>query len=82
LLVANPIGRYSIGDRSAALVPAEDGSVTLCLQSEPPAYGTDNWLPTPEGPFMAVIRLYEPRASVLEGTYQIPPIEAVTGCAY
>lgn len=77
LLVANPIDRYSIGDRSAALSPAKDGSVTLRLQAEAPRDGTDNWLPTPEGPFMAVMRLYEPRPSVLDGAYRLPPIESV-----
>ena len=34
-LVANPINRYSIGDRTPGLRIAEAGSLTIFLQSEP-----------------------------------------------
>ena len=32
-LVANPIGRYSIGDRTPGLRYGDDGSVTITMQS-------------------------------------------------
>lgn len=75
-LVANPIGRYSIGDRTPGLVRAEDGSLTLVLSHEEPADPTAraNWLPTPAGGFRPLIRLYQPRQSVLDGAYVLPPI--------
>ena len=33
-----------------------------------------NWLPAPAAPFRPLMRLYQPRAAVLDGTYTIPPI--------
>ncbi|MBP0452046.1 DUF1254 domain-containing protein [Kitasatospora sp. RG8] len=75
-LVANPVGRYSIGDRTPGLVYGEDGSLTLRLQHEQPAdpAGAANWLPVPAGGFRPVIRLYQPGPTVLDGTYRVPPI--------
>jgi hypothetical protein len=72
-LVANPIGRYSVGDRTPGLQRGADGSVTIRIQHEPPA-GTSNWLPAPPAPFRPILRLYQPRAEVLDGRYQLPPI--------
>jgi hypothetical protein len=72
-LVANPIDRYSIGDRTPGLSRGSDGSITITIQSDEPA-DISNWLPAPAAPFRPIMRLYQPRASVLDGTYQIPPI--------
>jgi len=36
-----------------------------------------NWLPTPAGPLMFVIRLYEPAEAVLDESYRLPWIETV-----
>ena len=50
-LVANPIDRYSIGDRTPGLRRDDDGALTLVLQRDDP--GDDergNWLPTPPAP--------------------------------
>ncbi|MEV7024933.1 DUF1254 domain-containing protein [Kitasatospora sp. NPDC093558] len=75
-LVDNPIERYSIGDRTPGLVHGSDGSLTLTLQHEEPEDPTElaNWLPTPAGEFRPIIRFYQPKQSVLDGTYQVPPI--------
>jgi len=72
-LVANPIGRYSIGDRTPGLRRDRDGSLTITVRHDQPA-GTSNWLPAPAAPFRPIMRLYQPRAAVLTGTYKIPPI--------
>ena len=74
-LVANPIDRYSIGDRTPGLHYNDDGSVTIHLQTDAPE-GVDaaNWLPAPPGDFRPILRVYEPGASVLDGTYPFPPI--------
>jgi hypothetical protein len=72
-LVANPISRYSIGDRTPGLHRDADGSLTIVIQHEPPS-DTSNWLPAPAAPFRPILRLYQPRASILNGTYKIPPI--------
>ncbi len=75
-LVANPIGRYSIGDRTPGLRRNRDGSLTIVIQHEQPA-DTSNWLPAPAAPFRPLMRLYQPQPAVLDGTYRIPPITKV-----
>jgi hypothetical protein len=78
LLVANPIDRYSIGDRTPGLRTADDGSVTNYLQHESPGPDKEaNWLPTPTGEFRPMMRMYDPQAAVLSGAYQLPPITRV-----
>ncbi|MEU6237902.1 DUF1254 domain-containing protein [Kitasatospora sp. NPDC047058] len=76
-LVANPIARYSIGDRTPGLEYGEDGSLTLRIQHDRPAdpAGAANWLPAPEGGFRPVIRLYQPEPAALDGSYRVPPIQ-------
>ena len=75
-LVANPIDRYSIGDRTPGLRRNPDGSLTIVIQHEQPA-DTGNWLPAPSAPFRPIMRLYQPQAAVLDGTYKIPAITKV-----
>ena len=41
------------------------------IQHEQPA-DTSNWLPAPAAPFRPVMRLYQPQAAVLDGSYKIP----------
>ncbi|MEU3434104.1 DUF1254 domain-containing protein [Streptomyces sp. NPDC006863] len=74
-LVANPINRYSAGDRTPGLHYEHDGSLTLHLQPDRPAdpAAAANWLPTPPGPFRPVLRMYQPRPAVFDGTYNLPP---------
>jgi hypothetical protein len=72
-LVDNPISRYSIGDRTPGLRRDSDGSLTIVIQHDQPA-DTSNWLPAPAAPFRPLMRLYQPQAAILDGTYQIPPI--------
>jgi hypothetical protein len=74
-LVANPIDRYSIGDRTGGLVTDADGSVTIYIQRDAPATGKQsNWLPSPNGRFRPLMRMYQPRAEVLSGEYILPAI--------
>jgi hypothetical protein len=75
-LVANPLNRYSIGDRTPSLVFGADGSLTISIGREPPAGDSrTNWLPAPEGPFYLMMRLYVPRPEVLDGSWVPPPVE-------
>ena len=70
LLVDNPIGRYSIGDRTEDLIL--DGEVlTITLAAQDPGAGK-NWLPTPQGPFFMVMRLYGPGDSIINGDWPRP----------
>ena len=72
-LAANPIGRYSIGDRSPGLRRDTDGSLIIVIQHDQPE-DPSNWLPAPAAPFRPLMRLYQPRPAVLDGSYKIPPI--------
>ncbi|WP_455356179.1 DUF1254 domain-containing protein [Streptomyces sp. SYSU K217416] len=80
-LVANPLGRYSVGDRTPGLRYAADGSLTLVLQRNRPTDPDEaaNWLPAPAGDFRPMVRIYTPRAEVLDGSYRLPPIEVRQG---
>jgi len=71
--VANPINRFSVGDRTG-LVPNADGSVDIYIQNIAPAGNESNWLPAPAGKFILWLRVYEPGADILDGTYKVPPI--------
>jgi hypothetical protein len=79
LLVENPIKRYLINSPMLpSLTKDPDGGVTLYLQKDSP--GTDkeaNWLPVPDGPFVAQLRLYGPKQQALDGKWQAPPLEKV-----
>ncbi|MFE9139418.1 DUF1254 domain-containing protein [Streptomyces sp. NPDC007355] len=76
LLVANPVDRYSIGDRTPGLVYDEDGGLTLYVQKQQPAdpKRAANWLPAPDGPFSVIIRVYGPGPSVPDGTWMLPAL--------
>lgn len=77
LFVANPIGRYSIGDRTPGLKLEADGSLVIRLQADDPGPGC-NWLPAPPGePFYVVLRLYQPQADHLEYRYAYPPLRRI-----
>jgi hypothetical protein len=78
-LVENPIGRYSIGDRTPGLHYSGDGSLTIVIQrDEPPEpERRANWLPAPSGAFRPILRMYEPEDAVFDGSYELPPIVRV-----
>lgn len=78
-LVANPIDRYSIGDRTPGLRFADDGSLTIVLQADEPRdpERRANWLPTPAGAFRPILRMYEPDEAVFDGSYELPPVTRV-----
>lgn len=75
-LVANPINRYSVGDRSG-LVPNADGSIDISIQHAAPAGHEANWLPAPGGYFKLWLRVYQPGAAILSGAYHVPPVVEV-----
>ena len=75
-LVENPIGRYSIGDRTPGLSFGDDGSLTIALQHDEPADPVHraNWLPTPPGAFRPLLRIYEPDDAIFDGRWELPPV--------
>jgi hypothetical protein len=74
--VPNPINRYSVGSLTS-LVPNADGSIDIYIQNTSPAGHEANWLPAPAGNFILWLRVYLPGATVLDGTYQVPPVQEV-----
>jgi hypothetical protein len=79
-LVANPIERYSIGDRTPGLKTADDGSLVIYMQHESPGPDDEsNWLPTPAGAFRPILRMYQPRGEIVDGTYTLPAITKSPG---
>lgn len=76
--VPNPIGRYSVGNRSG-LVPNPDGSVDVHIRHAAPSGAEANWLPAPAGGFILWLRVYEPGEAILDRTYRVPPVVRVEG---
>lgn len=74
--VQNPIGRYSIGNRTEGLLPNADGSLDIALQHDVPAGERlrANWLPAPAGPFQIALRTYLPRPELRDGRSPMPTI--------
>jgi hypothetical protein len=79
LLAANPLNRYLLNSTMMDdFVRDEDGGITLYLQNESPGKEKEsNWLPAPEGPFSATLRLYWPKEEALDGSWQLPPLKKV-----
>jgi hypothetical protein len=78
LCTANPLNRYAIGDRDTLKFNA-DGSLDLYIQRASPGSDKEsNWLPAPaSSPFTMNLRLYWPKAEVLDGTWSPPPVSKV-----
>lgn len=74
LLVENPLNRYLLNSPMMDdFVFGEDGSLTLYIQKDSPGKELEtNWLPTPDGPFYAVLRLYGPEDVALTGEWVNP----------
>ena len=78
LFVDNPINRYSIGQYTEGLKNNTDGSLDIYIQNASPGADKEsNWLPSPEGSFNMVMRLYLPQPQALNGTWQLPLVEKV-----
>ena len=79
LLTENPLDRYLLNSPMLEdFVRDDDGGITLYLQHESPGKDKEpNWLPAPEGPFSAILRLYWPKEEALDGTWTMPPLQRV-----
>jgi hypothetical protein len=74
---ANKINRFAIGDRDA-LKFNSNGSLDIYIQNESPGADKEsNWLPAPKGPLGVTMRLYAPKAQVLDGRWAPPAVKRV-----
>ena len=78
--VSNPLNRYSISARQN-LKSNPDGSTNLYIQKDSPGADKElNWLPTPPGDFILMLRMYWPDESdpsIIDGSWKIPPVKKV-----
>jgi hypothetical protein len=76
-LTANPLGRYSIGDRTPGLKTNPDGSLDIWIsRADPGGERTANWLPAAaQGPYRMTLRTYLPRAAIRDGVWRIPELQ-------
>ena len=81
--VDNPIGRYTIGDRTPGIVREADGSLVVRVQHAMPDgdAARANWLPAPDGRFVLNWRLYEPGEGLVTRRFQLPGVAPATGAA-
>jgi hypothetical protein len=76
-LVANPINRYSVGDRSG-MKRDPDGGLTIYVQKNSPGADKEsNWLPSPDEQFFMFLRTYLPGDDILNQTWQPPKIARI-----
>lgn len=79
LLVKNEINRFSISNLNK-LNKAEDGSFDIYLSDQNPGEKqVSNWLPTPEGNFYVLARLYIPSKEILDMQWTVPAIQVNKG---
>ena len=72
----NPIGRYSVGDRTGLRRNAQGGYDIWIGREDPGGAHSSNWLPAPaRGPFTLSLRAYLPRPELLDGRWRLPPVE-------
>lgn len=76
--VDNPLNRYAIGDRDG-LNFNDDGSLDIFISHESPGENKEgNWLPSPSDDFNLIMRLYAPKAPVLEKIWSPPLVKGVS----
>ena len=80
LLIDNPLNRYLLNSPMMdQFVLNKDGSLTFYIQKESLGAALEsNWLPAPDGPFYATLRLYGPKNEALEGKWVAPQLVKVS----
>lgn len=76
--IDNDMDRYLVNDRSKYKFN-DDGSLDIYLQSDKPedASKVNNWLPTGDDSFSLIMRIYLPKETVKNGTWNAPSITKV-----
>ena len=74
----NPVSRYGIGNMGEKPERDVNGGLTIPIQQTSPGPGKDaNWLPSPDGGFFMVMRLYQPEERMYKGEYILPAVTKV-----
>jgi hypothetical protein len=77
-LRVNPIDRSAIGDRTPTIKRTVDGGIEIYVQQEKPEGSmAGNWLPTGDGPFWMILRMYGPQEEALKGDFAPPVVKRV-----
>ncbi len=78
-LVAHPSGRTTVNSLYSALVPDEDGSLTIEIGPQAPSspQRVSNWLPSHDGAFNLNLRCYNPQPAMLSLDYRVPAVKRV-----
>jgi hypothetical protein len=76
--VKNALNRYGTLS-SMPLKYDADGSLDVYLQKDSPGKDKEsNWLPIPpSGSYNVTVRIYQPKQSIIDGAYHLPPITRV-----
>ena len=76
-LVANTLKRYLLNSTMLkSFKYGSDGSLTIYVQKGSPGAAQEaNWLPAPDGPFYAILRIYMPAPEVVNGTWKKPQMQ-------
>lgn len=73
--VANPLNRFAIGDRDPLKYNADESLDLYIQHADPGDDKRSNWLPSPaSGAIGMTMRLYAPKAQVLDGSWAPPPV--------
>lgn len=72
-LYANPLGRHSVSSVTNKAGQTRSAPFVLDISHRHPNDQT-HWLPAPEGRFLLVFRAYRPRASFVDGSFQLPAL--------
>ncbi|MER9401489.1 DUF1254 domain-containing protein [Mesorhizobium sp. M0615] len=79
-LFANPLKRYSIGDRTDGLAYNADGSLDIYVgPTSPGAEKEANWLPSPAAKYSLVLRVYGPSEAAMTGKWKLPKLQPTGG---
>jgi len=78
--VDNPLNKYTVSPRNTLKYNPDD-SLDIYLQHESPGENKEsNWLPSPTGEFVLMMRLYWPKdtaPSIIDGTWTPPAVKMV-----
>jgi len=72
--VQNPLNKFTLSPRDPLVYNADDGSLDLYFQHDAPEESKRaNWLPSPQGSFVLMLRMYWPQ--IQNSSWSIPSVK-------